>query len=124
MRGSAALLARGARPGRQAHVYAMPSVIEGYGISYVEAMAAGCAVIAPDRMPQREILAMGQAGILVDCRDSQAIARHLIDLADHPQRRLELALAGLARYRTQYHFDHVGKLYHDAFSQAAAMRRP
>lgn len=100
----------------------MPSVIEGYGISYVEAMAAGCAVIAPDRMPQREILDMGEAGILVDCRDSSAIARHLIDLAENPRRRLDLALNALSRYRAQYHFDHVGRLYHDAFRDAAATR--
>lgn len=107
---------------RQAHVYAMPSVYEAYGISYVEAMAAGCAVIAPDRMPQLEILAMGEAGILVDCHDSQAIARHLVDLTDNPQRRLDLALAALARYRAEYHFDKVGQLYHDAFRDAAVTR--
>lgn len=46
---------------------------EAFGIVYVEAMASGLPVVAPDDSPRREIV--GESGILVDVEDSEKYAR-------------------------------------------------
>lgn len=65
---------------------------EAFGIAYLEAMASGLAVVAPDDLPRREIV--GQAGILVDVADpdkyAEAIKEALsIDWQDFPRKQAE-----------------------------------
>lgn len=63
---------------RSADVFTLPSWIrESFGIVYVEAMASGLAVVAPDDLPRREI--MGKAGILTDVFDCEKYAKALED---------------------------------------------
>jgi glycosyltransferase involved in cell wall biosynthesis len=51
--------------------------------SLLEAMAAGCVVLACDTEPHREVLSHGQSGLLVDEFDSDALAKEaLAVLAD------------------------------------------
>ncbi len=49
----------------ESHVFAMPSRFESYGFTFIEAMAAGCVVIAPDWEVQSDILDDGVCGINV-----------------------------------------------------------
>ncbi|EKD90474.1 MAG: glycosyl transferase, group 1 [uncultured bacterium] len=59
-------------------VFTLPSWIrESFGIVYVEAMACGLAVVAPDDLPRREII--GKAGILTDVFDEEKYAKALED---------------------------------------------
>ena len=46
-------------------VFASPSTREGFGITYAEAMAAGCTVIAADHPESAASEALGDAGMLV-----------------------------------------------------------
>lgn len=108
---------------QRAHIYAMPSALESYGIAFIEAMAQGCVVLAPDRMPQREIIDEGRAGIPIDTTSPEAIAAALIRLVDDPALRIDLGLSALRRYRAEYHFDKVGELYRRALYEAAGMAR-
>ena len=51
--------------------------------SLLEAMAAGCVVLASDTDPHREVIVPGQTGLLVDGRDTDGLARQaLAVLAD------------------------------------------
>ena len=59
-------------------MFTLPSWIrESFGIVYVEAMACGLAVVAPDDLPRREII--GKAGILTDVFDEEKYAKALED---------------------------------------------
>src|SRR5262249_25440855 len=52
--------------------------------STLEAMAAGCVVLASDTEPHREVIAHGRTGLLVDARDSEAMTRQALAVLDDP----------------------------------------
>lgn len=58
---------------RNAGVFVLPSLFEGFGIPLLEAMSLGCPVAASDRTAVPEIV--GRAGALFDPEDPAAIAR-------------------------------------------------
>ena len=51
---------------RAARVYASPSIREGFGLTLVEAMAAGCTVVGVDHPHSAATEVVGEAGLLVD----------------------------------------------------------
>jgi glycosyltransferase involved in cell wall biosynthesis len=78
----------------QATFFAMPSLHEPAGIVYAEAQAAGLGSIATTSGGSRTIV--GDAGILVDPLDDDAIASAMLDLAD-PETAARLGARALAR---------------------------
>lgn len=61
---------------RSSDLFTLPSWIrESFGIAYVEAMACGLAVVAPNDPPRREII--GKAGVLVDTQNKFKFAKGL-----------------------------------------------
>jgi len=72
-----------------------PSIYEGFGLPPLEAMACGAPVIASDRASLPEVV--GEAGILVDPNDTEAIARAMSHLLDAPDLRSHLSEKGVER---------------------------
>ena len=70
---------------------------EPFGMTALEAMAAGAALIASDRGGLREVI--GDAAVVIDPEDEAAIAAAMVALARDPARRAGLAALGLARAR-------------------------
>jgi glycosyltransferase involved in cell wall biosynthesis len=75
-----------------AHVFAYPSLYEGFGIPPVEALACGTPVVASTAGALPEVL--GDAALLVDPADEDALAQALRAAADD---RGDLRARGLAR---------------------------
>ncbi|MEO1248325.1 MAG: glycosyltransferase family 4 protein [Pseudomonadota bacterium] len=75
---------------RDAHVFVLPSLHEGYGMVLVEALARGLPIISttagaiPDVVPE-------DAGLLVAPANATALRKALADLIDHPEKRNRLA---------------------------------
>ncbi len=78
-----------------AEVFVYPSLMEGFGMPVLEAMAQGTAVITSDGTSTAEVAA--GAGRLVDPTDVTSIAQGIDEVVADPQLRRSLAAAGEAR---------------------------
>jgi len=58
--------------------------------SLLEAMSAGCAIVASDTQPVREVIRHKETGMLVDFFDSDAISKAICDLLDEPEIRRKM----------------------------------
>ncbi len=74
----------------QAVCAVVPSIFEGFGISVIEALAAGTRVVGTDVDGIREILSSGEYGRLVPYGDTTALAEAMIAELMNPQRAGEL----------------------------------
>lgn len=87
---------------RDAHIYCMVPRRESYGLVFVEAMAAGCAVVADDDLPRQEILDRGRCGVLLRSGDAAGLADELVSLAENRPRALGLALRAREKAARQF----------------------
>ena len=78
-----------------ARVFAYPSLYEGFGLPPLEAMALGTPVVASSASSLPEVV--GDAGLLPDPADVDAIARALERAHDDEAFRREAAVRGPAR---------------------------
>ena len=96
---------------RRTHVFVMPSRFESYGLVYLEAMAAGCVVVARDGEPQREFMDYGKAGLNVDCSDIDKMCEVISLMLRNTDLRCKVAKAALARYKTVYSQECILKVW-------------
>lgn len=94
----------------RASVFCLPSKQEGFGIVFLEAMAAGLPVVAGRAAAVPETVAEGETGLLVDPSDPAALATALAGLLAQPAQRHALGMAGRERVR-QYRSDVVAELF-------------
>ena len=75
--------------------FVFPTLDEGFGLPVLEAMQSGCPVVASDLSCIPEIA--GKAVILVDPRNTTAMKKSMILLAESPGKREEYMRKGLER---------------------------
>lgn len=78
----------------EATFFVMPSVREGFGIVYLEAMAAGCVVIGTEGEGIADLIINGENGFLVPADDTEAVVHVIQTCMDHPQRAALIADRG------------------------------
>ncbi len=77
-----------------ADCFCLPSVQEGFGIVFLEAMAARLPVVACRAAAVPEVVPHGAAGLLVEPRNPEQLASALEELLADPGRRKEFGEAG------------------------------
>ena len=78
-----------------AKVFAYPSLYEGFGLPPLEAMACGTPVVISNRSSLPEVV--GDAGLLVDPTDPQALATALNQILANTELRSDLKQRSLVR---------------------------
>ena len=80
---------------QNASVFVFPSLIEGFGLPVLEAMAHSIPVVASNRTSVPEIV--GDAGIILDPKDEIVWANTIIELLEDKNLRHEMAVKGKER---------------------------
>lgn len=92
---------------------------DGLPVAMLEAMGAGCAVVASDLPGLNEAIESGRSGVLVRPDDVDALARSLEVLADDAELRAALGAAARDRARA-YSVEAVGEGYRALFATVIA----
>ncbi len=82
------------------HVYLTVSFVLGW--SCIEAMSAGCVVVASATPPVQEVIEDGKNGILVDFFDTAALAKSVVDVLAQPAAYQHLRAAARATAVARY----------------------
>jgi glycosyltransferase involved in cell wall biosynthesis len=86
---------------RNAHVLAVPSTYEGFGIVYLEGMGFGLPAIGTTLGAASEVIEDGRTGFLIQPGDAQGLAEKLQLLSERRDLLLEMSLAARSRYQRQ-----------------------
>ncbi len=100
-------------------VFCLPSVQEGFGIVFLEAMAAGKPIVAARAAAIPELV---RSGILVEPDNPAALAEAIVCLNRDPGHRLSLGAAGL-RDVEQFEMNRVAARFLVAIAKVAPVFR-
>ncbi len=105
---------------RRAAIFCLPSVQEGFGIVFLEAMAAGLPIVATTAAAVPEVVPASQAGLLAPPGDVQALAAALAELLERPA--LRAAFGAYGREHVQrYDWSHVARRFLAAVADQLAV---
>jgi len=90
---------------KSAHILAVPSSYEGFGIVYLEGMAFGLPAIGTSAGAASEIISDGATGFLIPPDDAKTLAERLSILANDRDLLASMSVNALKRYRQQPTWD-------------------
>jgi len=106
-----------------ADVFALPSLSEGLPLALLEAMIAGCPIVATDVGDVRVALAHGEAGMLVEPGNAVALAAALDDLLCNPARAQALGARGACRAAAEYDVSQMVRRYVNTYHAVLGTER-
>ncbi|MCM1151215.1 MAG: glycosyltransferase family 4 protein [Alistipes sp.] len=96
----------------QADLCVQPSVVaEAGSLTVIEAMQAGCAVVATDNGSQPEYIASGTTGLLVPPGDDKALAAAIARLTDDAELRRSMGAAARQYFDRHLSYEHFYRKY-------------
>ncbi|MCP9785831.1 glycosyltransferase family 4 protein [Cyanobium sp. N5-Cardenillas] len=104
---------------RRSAVFCLPSIQEGFGIVFLEAMSSGLPVVSTTATAIPEVVPHGKAGLLVPPRDPQALAEALLTLLTDPALQAQQRAFGRAHVGP-FSWDRVAERFLEAVSPPAA----
>jgi len=105
-----------------ADVFVLPSLSEGLPLALLEAMLSGCPVVASDVGEVRNVLADGEAGMLVPPSDARALAAAIDKLLTAPAGARELGDRARHRAAAQYGISRMVAQYAVVYEALLARR--
>ncbi len=98
---------------QSAWVFCLPSSYEGFGVPYIEAMAAGCPVMATPNPGAREVLGEGRYGLLTEPHN---LGTALLELLADGSRRDTMSELGRTHAKN-YSWEHVLDRYESVYAE-------
>ena len=86
-------------------IYAFTSRVEGYGLTLLEAMASGTALVATRAGAAEQVVREGETGFLVAPGDADALANAIEPLMRDPARAAEMGRKGRERAASEFAID-------------------
>jgi phosphatidyl-myo-inositol alpha-mannosyltransferase len=102
---------------RKAWVFAYPSIYEGFGIPYVEALASGTAIISSPNTGANYILDRGKYGIITD---DASFGQCLNELIENVDKRAMLSQIGIARAK-DFAWEVVAEKHREIYRDAISL---
>jgi glycosyltransferase involved in cell wall biosynthesis len=109
---------------RRVGVLAMPSRQEGFGLVYLEAMAAGLPCLASTCDAASEVVVDGETGLLVDPADQPAIVNALTRILRDPDLRKKLGCQGRKRFEENFTEERFHQRMWNIIEQSCQIRNP
>ena len=107
----------------KADLFCLPSAQEGFGIVFLEAMAAGLPIVAARAAAVPEVVHHGKTGLLFRSDDLADLTRCLRHLISSKDLRIKMGRAGRQVVR-HYDWKHVGKEYLRALRSSTSSTSP
>jgi phosphatidyl-myo-inositol alpha-mannosyltransferase len=108
-----------ARAYTSSDVYVAPNLGgESFGIVLLEAMSAGCPVLASDLSAFKRVLNDGEAGALFETANAESLANELISLLQDPEKRRALRNSGFQRAK-EFDWSHIVRQILDVYASVS-----
>lgn len=88
-----------------------PSIREGFGMVYLEAMFFGKACIGVKDQPAEEIIINNKTGILLEDNSESELCRIIKDMESDPQKYIQFGVSGYERYKSFFTNSHFKKRF-------------
>jgi glycosyltransferase involved in cell wall biosynthesis len=98
-----------------ADLFVLPSLFEGLPLAVLEAMAAGCPVIATDVGGVKEVINDGTNGLVVPPADPAALSEALLRLLKNKKEGKRFAKAAMERVRSDFSAERMCREYDALF---------
>ena len=100
----------------------VPSLFEGLGVTALEGMACGAAIVASDVPGLRDVVQDGENGLLVPYGDCAALAHAVLRLLQDADLRERLRLAGEEQIRTRFAWPCIVERYREVIQRVMEAR--
>ncbi len=90
----------------EADVFVLPSLKEGFGIVFLEAMFFSLPIVAARAGGSTDVVVDGQTGFLVEPGNKEQLATAITRLLQDPEERNRIGTAGRTRLEQEFLFDH------------------
>jgi N-acetyl-alpha-D-glucosaminyl L-malate synthase BshA len=100
-----------------ADVFLLPSELESFGLSALEAMAAGVPVVGSDAGGLPEVVRHTESGYLLPVGDVEGMAARTIEILRDDERRREMGEAARQRVRSLFNADRVVSEYEAVYAR-------
>jgi len=99
----------------EADIFAIPSLVEPFGLVALEAMACGRPIVATRVGGLAEILEEGKTGLMMEPGNAEALADAIVRLINHNKLRLRLSRNAREEVK-RYNWETIGQEYLKAYS--------
>jgi len=93
-------------------LYALPTLYEGFGIVYLEAMASECPVLSTKVGAIPEVVE--DDGVLIEPKDPEKLAEKILEILENEKLRMELVDKGLKKVREKYDREKVLGIFEES----------